>query len=115
MYCLETSPDSTHNDQLGDNIDAGLPNITGTFSDSSKPNTDEPWTFIDGGDLVTTGAIKKYSSINGSHRAVREIATTNGGSVPGFQFDASLSNAIYGNSDNVQPPAVKTTMWQRIA
>ena len=32
-----------------------------------------------------------------------------------FDFDASLSNSIYGNSTTVQPPALVVNIWKRTA
>ena len=100
--------------EIGDVRAAGLPNITGTLSDAAKPNITEPWTFIDGGDLNTDGAIRKIAHISGSHRAVRDSSTTSGGSIPGFTFNASRCSTIYGNSDTVQPPALVVKIWKRI-
>lgn len=104
--------------EIGEDKEPGLPNITGTLSDAAKPNTTEPWTFIDGGDLVTTGAVKKYNAVRGKWRGLNtSVACHNNnesGSVPGFQFDASLSNSIYGKSNTVQPPALVVKIWQRV-
>lgn len=104
--------------EIGEDKQPGLPNITGTLSDAANPNTTEPWTFVDGGDLATTGAIKKYNSIHGKWRGLNtSVACHNNnesGSVPGFQFNASLSNPIYGRSNTVQPPAFVVKIWQRI-
>ena len=71
----------------GTEKEAGLPNITG---------------YIDmdvGGAQNTEGAFYKGTSFNGLY----------GGNVTTISdvvFDASRSNAIYGNSDTVQPPAL---------
>ena len=99
--------------------EAGLPNITGTFSDAAYPNTDEPWTFLDGKHLTTTGAIKHYSSIHGKWRGLNTSSAcynnSESGSVPGFQFNASFSNSIYGKSNTVQPPSLIVKFWKRIS
>ena len=68
--------DENYVSKIGQDIEAGLPNITGTLSDQAKPNTAEPWTFIDAGDLATTGAIKRYPVVSGPHRAVTGTSTT---------------------------------------
>ena len=108
----------TNDGEILDEREAGLPNITGTFSDAAFPNTDEPWTFLDGKHLTTTGAIKHYASIHGKWRGLNTSAAcynnNESGSVPGFQFNASLSNSIYGKSPTVQPPALVVKIWQRV-
>lgn len=73
-------------------IEAGLPNITGTvlqYRNDSLPNSDGAFSYRD----VSIG-----SAGSGT------IATT----VRSVYFDASKSNSIYGKSDTVQPPSVKT-------
>ena len=68
---------------------AGLPNITGWFSVYTRddyPNKAD-------------GAFTKTSTSDEGESYVRD------GTCPKFNFDASLSNPIYGNSDTVQPPA----------
>lgn len=71
-------------------IEAGLPNITGTLKTR-------------GGSASASGAFV----ISGKS----EVANYDTGSQnSSFSFDASRSNAIYGKSDTVQPPAV-TVVW----
>lgn len=76
----------------GTEKEAGLPNIEGVFAaTSNRDNT--PQTF--------TGSFER--------NAYDASALTGSGSGWGNQiisFDASLSNAVYGNSDTVQPPAL---------
>ena len=97
---------STH--AAGSTAEAGLPNITGFIYNVSG------WVSKDGvtEDEVASGAFKrdknKYSSwnfesANYSHHAYK----TN--------FDASLSNAIYGASSTVQPAAYYVYIWHRVA
>lgn len=77
---------------VGEYVEAGLPNIEGVFAaTSNRDNT--PQTF--------TGSFER-NEYNAS-------ALTGSGSGWGNQtisFDASRSNSIYGNSDTVQPPSV---------
>ena len=73
----------------GTEKEAGLPNITGTFY--HDPNAKFS---LSGAFSYTEG-----SSIN----LQNDAANKNSGYV---SFDASKSNAIYGNSDTVQPPAL---------
>ena len=68
--------------------EAGLPNITGQFyHDTNTRNK-------------VSGA---FSYTSGNNQNLMNDAPTNSGIV---YFDASKSNAIYGNSETVQPPAV---------
>lgn len=91
--------DSGHN--AGTTIEAGLPNITGTF------NTGDRRTHIDG----TSGAIYRNTIADGEWGG----QTGAYGNTQGVGFDASLSNPIYGNSTTVQPPAYVVNIWRRTA
>lgn len=82
--------------EVGKSVQAGLPNITGTFDtqELSYTTTGE-----------TTGALYKYTSkyglgANGASKSALAIG-----------FDASRSNSIYGKSDTVQPNAVKKLLY----
>lgn len=85
----------------GTTKDAGLPNITGTFS-----NYDRPGNTIMG----ATGAFAKTGNYNSN---TKSAGSDDWGKY--MLFDASRSNAIYGRSDTVQPPAFIVNIWQRIA
>lgn len=78
-------------------LEAGLPNITGTYVGAR----------LNKGVTSVSGAL--YST--GSSGA----AYADGGSSVGIGFDASKSNAIYGASDTVQPPAYVVNVWRRTA
>lgn len=71
-------------------IEAGLPNITGRMTNAYRGTVSGAFTYdgqsSDGGDDKTTYHVT---------------------------FDASKSNSIYGNSDTVQPPAVKVRVVTR--
>ena len=74
-------------------IEAGLPNITGTLG------------AIGGGPTTATGAF--YDAGSSSPLA-------NTGQSDGLAgFDASRSNAIYGKSNTVQPPAIKVRVYTK--
>ena len=79
---------------VGGNLDAGLPNITGT-TNLNKTNANGALS-----PNVNTGAL--YKTANGS--------TSTGGSDSGsaiqINFDASRSNDIYGNAETVQPESI---------
>lgn len=75
------------NKNVGIQIDAGLPDIVGDFG---------CWT-------------RNYAVISGAFYNVFTTGTGAGGSGSGgsnmyYQFSASHSNSIYGNSNTVQPP-----------
>ena len=79
-------------------IAAGLPNITGNYLGGAPA-----WTTSDfSGALYLTNANVQNSSPQDK----------NGARV---HFDASRSNAIYGNSSTVQPPAYVVNIWRRTA
>ena len=75
-------------------VDAGLPNITGTFCGGDSD-------YRSGAFVSSVGNGSKVGSGSAQFRT--------------FTFDASASNSIYGNSDTVQPPAIKVNIWQRTA
>jgi hypothetical protein len=73
-------------------IEAGLPNIEGTVG----------------------GSLGFFASANGAFSATSASKDWNGTggktAKNTFDFNASRSNSIYGNSDTVQPPAI-TVVW----
>lgn len=75
-------------------LEAGLPNITGTF-----PNNDDAFKGYYSGALYSTGR-----GFSGGYSDGNENIGTVGG------FNASRSSPIYGKSNTVQPPAV-TVRW----
>ena len=85
-------------DDVGKAIEAGLPNITGTIDDVRGSA---------GGTTSSSGAIYWASSSNSWRNTVAE--GNSGGS--GISINASRSNPIYGNSDTVQPNAVKKLLY----
>lgn len=81
-------------------IAAGLPNITGTWKSYGMS--------IGGGTIEATGAL---TDIENNLPGSDGYGTNKGG----IGLDASRSNAIYGNSDTVQPPAYVVNVWRRTA
>lgn len=85
-------------DALGDLVNAGLPNITGTF----------------GGDVAAG-----FAGISGAFTAVitsnNSSNVSNPSTINAWGFDASLSNSIYGNSNTVQPQSIKVFYYIVIA
>lgn len=84
--------------------EAGLPNITGRVYDKSGNNS-PAWT-ID----------PEITEASGAFRIGADAGYTGGGTsksklyVKDFNFDASRSNTIYGNSDTVQPESHEWVM-----
>lgn len=75
-------------------LKAGLPNIIGTFLESSDgwPNTNK--------DKLSGAFSAKYPELGGW------VEGGNGGGRSLITFNASKSNSIYGSSETVQPPAI---------
>ena len=86
--------------------EAGLPNITGSMVEGV---TDQG-PFRTEGYLICAGAfrgVKKSNAYTGHSRHAGENYD--------LYFDASASNAVYGASDTVQPPAYYVHIWRRVA
>lgn len=83
-------------EEVGSYLKAGLPNIEGQFM------------FGGGTEIGVTGLGAFYDAevTGGAYSSGHSNGTNN----PTVGFNASLSNAIYGNSDTVQPPSV-VGMW----
>lgn len=79
-------------DEVGKPVEAGLPNITGTFKTMVGTSGEQP-----------TGVFNMTSS---SYAVSSNV--TNGQTI---DFDASRSSSIYGNSDTVQPPAIQQYLY----
>lgn len=81
----------------GGTVEAGLPNITGSFTaDVRMNNYAVSGAFTAGDWLASTGA-------NSSDSRVYK-----------FSLDASRSNPIYGRSNTVQPAAYYVHIWKRV-
>ena len=96
--------DASH--AAGTTIDAGLPNMTGWLQFSAggygADNSKLGGAFY--ADGYFSGGTNGYAGGSG-----------NGTLYQGLHIDASRSNAIYGNSSTVQPPAYVVYMWKRTA
>lgn len=84
---------------VGETIEAGLPNITGSV------------TIGRGGYTSGVSGVFNGSSSGGGEWAGG--SSSNGTCY--INFNASNSNSIYGNSDTVQPPAYLVNIWKRTA
>ena len=79
-------------------VEAGLPNITGSFvADVKKGEHKVSGAFTAGNVIASTG---EYNSFSDVYK---------------FSLDASKSNAIYGRSATVQPAAYYVHIWRRVA
>lgn len=85
-------------------IAAGLPNITGKFTTRCLMH--------DSGGLVEEGALYRESTTTNCQAAG---GTDWSGKNQALGFNASRSNAIYGKSSTVQPPAYRVNVWRRTA
>lgn len=84
--------------KAGTTVNAGLPNITGSFNADVRMNNHEVSGAFTAGDwLAPTGASSSDSRVYK------------------FSLDASKSNAIYGRSSTVQPAAYYVHIWRRVA
>lgn len=82
----------------GTTVNAGLPNITGSFvADVKKGEHKVSGAFTAGNVIASTG---EYNSFSDVYK---------------FSLDASKSNAIYGRSNTVQPAAYYVHIWRRVA
>ena len=82
----------------GTTVEAGLPNITGSFvADVKKGEHKVSGAFTAGNVIASTG---EYNSFSDVYK---------------FSLDASKSNALYGRSATVQPAAYYVHIWRRVA
>ena len=93
----------------GTTVAAGLPNITGSLSETSNNGITSPFrgnknAISSIGALAVTEASSPYCGFTGYEGSVYDIS-----------FNASRSNAIYGRSTTVQPAAYFVHIWRRVA
>ena len=82
----------------GSTVEAGLPNITGSFVADVKKGEHKVSGAFTAGDLIASTG--EYNSFSDVYK---------------FSLDASKSNAIYGRSSTVQPAAYYVHIWKRVA
>ena len=89
----------------GDTIDAGLPNITGSFGilGNGAKNSNMNINYVEGAFYREARSGYKDAYTDGSNSNNTYYA----------KFDASKSNSIYGNSETVQPNAYVVYMFKR--
>ena len=93
----------------GTTVEAGLPNITGSFTTKSTDVGGSP--FSGDANVLSAKGSLAFSEKSASYSGY----TGHSGSQYNIQFDASLSNPIYGRSYTVQPAAYYVHIWRRVA
>lgn len=93
----------------GTTVKAGLPNITGSLSETSNDGKTTPFrgnknAISSIGALAVTEANSPFCGYTGYEGSAYDIS-----------FNASLSNPIYGASSTVQPAAYFVHIWRRVA
>lgn len=91
----------------GTTVEAGLPNITGSLIEAEAENS--PFRGSKAS-LSKSGALK-FTEVNTDWGGYSGLS----GSTYNINFDASLSNPIYGRSYTVQPAAYYVHIWRRVA
>nr|DAM97863.1 MAG TPA: baseplate protein [Caudoviricetes sp.] len=98
---------TTDSSKAGFTVEAGLPNITGSYVDTGSDQTPLRGT-ADG--AKATGAFH-FTTFSTSWAGFSKYS----GTAYNLFFDASMSNSIYGSSDTVQPPAYYIYIWKRVS
>lgn len=91
----------------GTTVEAGLPNITGSLIETEANSS--PFRGSKAS-LSKSGALK-FTEVNSDWGGYSGLS----GSTYNINFDASLSNPIYGRSYTVQPAAYYVHIWKRVA
>lgn len=91
----------------GTTVEAGLPNITGSLIETEADSS--PFRGSKAS-LSKSGALK-FTEVNTDWGGYSGFS----GSTYNINFDASLSNPIYGRSYTVQPAAYYVHIWRRVA
>lgn len=96
----------------GAKVEAGLPNITGgiynDYYNDAGSNTGGEWA-----GLRAEGALQTEAST--TNQGIAGSPWTGGKIMKSITVDASRSNAIYGKSTTVQPPAYTVHYYERTA
>lgn len=100
--CTIWGASDTH--PAGTTVEAGLPNITGSF-EIGQSNGTAPIATISG----AFGALYGNTS-----KGLADISALSN-APKGVTIDSSRSSSIYGASDTVQPPAYCLYIWRRVA
>ena len=93
----------------GTTVEAGLPNIRGSLKVQKEGADYSPFRGSTRG-LLKTGALR-FTAIKSSLTGYSQES----GLAYNIEFDASISNSIYGRSGTVQPAAYYVHIWRRVA
>lgn len=100
------------NGKVGEEIDAGLPNITGGIYNDSLSDTG----FNFGGEWPKSvrqeGAL--HTEANITNQAIASVDWSGLGCIKEITFNAKDSNPIYGASETVQMAAHFVVYWKRV-
>lgn len=96
---LEGTTDLT---ALGDLVEAGLPNITGSLTSGGNGE-------VIHSSVIASGAFKKERT------TASQVSYSGSGGNANLYFDASRSSSIYGNSSTVQPQTIKVLYYIVVA
>lgn len=97
------------NTKPGTTVSAGLPNITGSLISTATGGGSGP--FRGNSNSVTASGALNITTVSATYAGYSKY----GGQEYMVHLDASKSNAIYGSSNTVQPPAYLVNIWQRIS
>ena len=92
----------------GSTAEAGLPNIAGNLYSHQSGGGSGP--FRGNSNSVTSDGALSLTGISATYAGYSKY----GGTEYSVHFDASASNAVYGRSDTVQPPAYYFNIWIRV-
>ena len=95
---------STH--AAGTTVEAGLPNITGSLIETQE----DSGPFRGKKTCLSKSGALKFIEVDTYYGGYSKYS----GSSYSIEFDASLSNHIYGASDTVQPAAYYVHIWKRV-
>lgn len=102
--CTIWGASDTH--PAGTKVEAGLPNITGTFAFGNSGNF--AWSKV----VYADGCFDVEKNANAAIYTQEHVDENAAISI---KFEASKSSQIYGASDTVQPPAYCMYIWRRVA
>lgn len=91
----------------GTTVEAGLPNITGSLIETEAESSP----FRGSKARLSKSGALKFTEVNTDWGGYSSLS----GSTYNINFDASLSNPIYGRSYTVQPAAYYVHIWRRVA
>ena len=100
---------TVNSNELGDLINAGLPNITGAIGHF------DVWGYGDAAIRRADGAFNFCDGQNNLQRSVTIQSNVAGNDYRNVDFNASRSSSIYGNSSTVQPQSIKVFYYIVIA